>query len=127
MKVVRWLLVLACVVLLASAALHSIGASFVFPALDRSDLRPELRQALKAMWLLFSVELLSLGVLAGWLARRPITMLIWICLFATALSTAVGLFYAGVFIGTELLILASVLLLAAALMQMRNTAGAPNL
>jgi hypothetical protein len=112
-KVGRWLIVAGSVVLLLSALFHGSGYAKVTGAVAKSDAAPQLVAAFKALWLMFSFHLVVLSavfVVASRTAKAK--RLVLLCTLIPASDTILLFHFAGVFIGTIALAVATLLFLA---------------
>jgi hypothetical protein len=67
----RWLILLASIILFCAGLMHIIGYTFLVPVIAKAGLDPKVLGAVKAVWLVFSVELLILSPAFVWISRRP--------------------------------------------------------
>ncbi len=119
-KAAQALVVLGSIVLLASTAVHTLGA---YPNLSRtlatSSLPVPLQQALRAVFLLAGWDWIAIAVVAlvaAFTATRLRKTLVLFCSAAVAIETAVTLAFIGLFIGNELIGSAALLLLCGGLL-----------
>ena len=125
-KAARVLVILGCVVLFASFALHSFaGFSQVFPALDASNLNPRLQAAFRVIflalgwhWLLTAI----VALVAGFTETKLRKTLVLVCGLALLLEAGVGASMMGFFIGNEMIGSAALLLVSAGLLFDRSGA-----
>jgi hypothetical protein len=112
----RWLLIVAAVLLLFGAAMHTLAFPRTMAAATASNLPGFFSQSLKALWLIDSVTLIVLGVVFALVAVRPaLASGIVVALVALVpLGTAILLYtFLGWFIPAHLLLLAGALSFAA--------------
>ena len=116
----RVFVILGCVVLFASAALHSFaGYSKVFPVLAASNLSPGLQAAFRVIflalgwhWLLAAI----IALLASIKETRLRKTLVLVCGLALLLEAGVGASAMGFFIGNEMIGSAALLLICGGLL-----------
>lgn len=115
MTLPRWLVLLASIVLFCAGLLHIVGYSYLMPVLVNAGVDPRVLGAVKAVWFVFSVELLILGPAFVWISRRPAARSLLLFLALIPLIDA-GLMYhfVGLFIGTYLVAGGALLLLVGA-------------
>lgn len=116
-RVSRWLIGVAAVLLVATAAVHAAGYPSVSATILASGLDPSLVAAVKALWLMFSVHLVLLAVVVTLAAsvsggRR----IVLACALIPAADTAVLLRFVGWFVGSFSLAAATVLLVLGGLL-----------
>jgi hypothetical protein len=116
-KVARWLIVAGSVVLFLTALLHGSGYLQISRALEKSDMKPFLTGGFKALWLMFSIHVLVLGVVLIAASRLPKgRRLVLLCTLIPAFDTILLFNFVGVFIGTIALAVATLLFLAGGLL-----------
>lgn len=116
MRQARWLALVASVVLIATALFHASGYPAVARAMEASNARPPIVSVAKALWLMFSSHLIVLGLIVLAATRSSNgRQIILLCALMPAVDTALTLRFAGVFIGTISLAVATLLLLLAGL------------
>jgi hypothetical protein len=116
-RVSRWLITGAGILLVATAAVHAAGYPAVSRTILASGLDPSLVAAARALWLMFSVHLVILAVvviLAGSVSggRR----IVLASALIPAADTALLLRFVGWFVGTFGLAAATVLLVLGGLL-----------
>jgi hypothetical protein len=120
----RWLILLASIVLFCAGCMHVIGYSFLIPVLVKAGLDPKILGAVKAVWLVFSVELVLLAPAFVWLSRRPGARSLLLFLALIPVIDAVLMYYfVGPFIGDYLVTAGAVLLVAGAWLLPRGQAA----
>ncbi len=117
----RWLIIAAGILLVATAAFHAIGYTSVSSAILASGAKPFLVAAVRALWLMFSVHLIVLGIVvilaSGVSGARRVVLA---CALIPAADTALLLRFVGLFVGTFALAGATVLLVVGGLLQSRR-------
>ena len=115
MTLPRWLVLLASIVLFCAGLLHIVGYSYLMPVLVKAGVEPRVLGAVKAVWFVFSVELLILAPAFVWISRRPGARSLLLFLTLIPLIDA-GLMYhfVGLFIGTYMVAAGALLLLVGA-------------
>ncbi len=116
----RVFVILGCVLLFASAALHSFaGFSKVFPVLATSNLSPGLQAAFRVIflalgwhWLLTAI----VALLAGFTETKLRKTLVLLCGLGLLLETGAGVGMMGFFIGNEMIGTAALLLICGGLL-----------
>lgn len=117
MKTARWLIIAASVILFATALFHASGYNSVARAIEASNAKPFLISAVKGLWLMFSIHLIILSLVLIALSRGlQAKRLVLLCALFPAADTAILLVFAGVFAGTIMLAVASLLLIAGGLL-----------
>ncbi len=115
MTLARWLILLACIVLFCAGLMHVIGYHFVIPVLVKAGLDAKYLGAVKAVWLVFSVDLVVLSPAFVWISRRPGWRSLLLYLALIPLIDAVLMYYfVGPFIGAHMVAAGAVLLVAGA-------------
>ena len=115
MTLPRWLILLASIILFGAGLLHLIGYSFLIPALVKAGVVPGIVGAVKAVWFIFTVELVILSPALVWIGRlsRARSLLLYLSLIP--LADAILMYhYVGLFIGTYMVAGGALLLLAGA-------------
>ena len=122
MKIARMLILLSAIVTFLAGLTHTVGYKFVIPMLINSDLQPKITEALKAVWLIYSIHLVLLSVAIVWLSRLPGTrsLLLFLALFPITDATLM-LRFVGPFIGLYMVTTAALLLLAGAWLLPRSS------
>ena len=114
------LVILGCLVLLASAVLHCVGGYTAgFPALRASNLDPRLQAAFRIVFLSLAwhwVVTAAVVLLAGLTQTRLRKPLVLFCGLALLLEAAAGAGVMGFFIGNEILGTAALLLVCGGLL-----------
>jgi len=107
------LVVSGAVVLAGTAVLHGTGYESVAAA--ARGLPPLLAAAIPGLWIMFSVHLVLVGLLAAAAALRARSRLLVLgCALLPAADTLILLRFVGIFPGTFLLVTAAALLVAGA-------------
>jgi hypothetical protein len=102
----QWLISAGCVVLFGTAIYHQVGYTGMTRAIGTSDAKPALIAEMKALWLMFSLQLVFLSVLAFSASRcASARQLILLCSLMLILVTLVCLKFLGMFPGIILLTL----------------------
>jgi len=119
-KAAHVLVVLGCIVLVASATLHWIAGYLTLPhALAASNLAPPLSSGLHAVFILVGWDWLVIAIVAliaafsGTRARKAILIF---CAFGLLVSAGIVFHFLGWFIADELLAAAGLLILGGALL-----------
>lgn len=127
MKPARYLLIAGGSILVIGGLLHSYGFHLVepkFAAALGSD--PQLLGVVNSLWLAFAVEFLVVGVIVLWLARVPMGRpVILLCGLIPGITSLLMFHYIGVFIGSVLIALSSICILAAAFLLPRASESHP--
>jgi hypothetical protein len=125
MKIARVLILLAAIVTFLAGLAHLFGYKFVIPILLSSNLQPKITEALKAVWLIYSIHLVLLSVVIVWLSRLPGTrsLLLFLALFPIT-DAILMLRFVGPFLGLYMVSTAAVLLLVGAWLLPRSAAPA---
>lgn len=109
-RVARLLITLGSIILLASAALHSLASySKAFPALGASNLSPGLQAAFRVIFLSVGWHWLVIAVVVLTAAARRIKLLVLWCGLAVLVETIAGVAMMGLFIGNEMIGAAAIL------------------
>jgi hypothetical protein len=112
MRLARWLVVAGSLILAATALFHATGYRDVTGAIQASGAPPFLVSAVKALWLMFSVHLLVLSLVFLAASRIPGgRRVVLLAAMIPLADTALLLRFAGVFVGTISLALATMLFL----------------
>jgi hypothetical protein len=99
----RWLILLGCIVLFCAGLMHLIGYSFLIPVLVKAGVDPGILGAVKAVWFVFTVELVILTPAVVWLSWRPGTRSLLLFLALIPVADAILMYhYVGPFIGAHL-------------------------
>ena len=113
----RWLIAGAGILLVATAAVHAAGYPSVSTAVLTSGLSPPLIAAVRALWLMFSVQLVILAIVV--ILARSVSgarRIVLACALIPAADTALLLRFAGWFVGSFGLAAATVLLVLGGLL-----------
>jgi hypothetical protein len=124
MKSTRWLTPLGSFVLLASSIFHASGYGRLVHRIDAGAmLAPPLDGIMKASWLLFSVEMFFLAVIA-FVARNMEHggRIVLLCGACTGVSALLLLRFLGAFVGVYLLAAVTLLLVLGGTLQAKDTA-----
>jgi len=124
MKFARWLTPLGSLVLLGSAIFHASGYIWLVHRIESEAKLPAgMEGVLKASWLLFSVEMFFLAVIA-FLARNMEKggRIVLLCGACTGLSALLLLRFVGAFIGVYLLAAVTLLLVLGGTLQAKDPA-----
>ncbi len=116
-QVSRWLIIGAGIVLVATAALHTAGYPSVSSTMLASGLNADLVAALRALWLMFSAQLVVLAIVV--ILARSVPggkRIVLACALIPAVDAALLLRFVGVFAGTLGLAMATVLLVLGGLL-----------
>lgn len=104
MKRGQWLISAGCVILFGTAIYHATGYSSVARAMGASDAGPALIAGMKALWLMFSLHLIVVSVLAFNASRSASArQLILLCSLIPLVDTLLLLNFVGIFPGAILL------------------------
>lgn len=124
MSLARWLILLGAIVLFCGAILHCIGYTFFIPVLLQSNLAPKYVNAVRAVWLVFSLHMTLLSIAIVWLSRLPGSrgLVIFLALIPT-IDSIVMYHFVGLFVGTYAVGSAAILLLLGAWLLPRNYAS----
>jgi len=115
LSLARWLILLASILLFAAGLMHVIGYSFVLSALVKSGVESTIIGAVKAVWFVFTVELVVLGPAFVWISRRSGARPLLLYLALIPVIDAVLMYqFVGLFIGTYMVAGGALLLLAGA-------------
>jgi hypothetical protein len=113
MKLARWLILAGSIVLFAAGILHIIGYFYAMPVLVKASVDARFLGAIKCVWLVFTVELAILSPAFVWLSRRPAARSLLLYLALIPLIDGILMYYfVGVFIGSNMVAVGTVLLLA---------------
>ena len=112
MRAGRWLVVLGSLTLFCAALLHGSGYASVTHALEKSSASPLFVSSFKALWLMVSFHfvILSLAFVVGSRMARG-RQLVLLCALIPAADTLLLFRFIGVFVGTILLAIATLLFL----------------
>ena len=119
----RLLLLVSAVILLFDGAVHTRAFNGALAAVANSNLPAFYGNALKALWLIDSVTLVTLGIVFGLIAFRPtLTSGVIISLLALIPAVSAVLLYnfIGAFVPAHLLLTAAVLAFMAGLLRART-------
>ena len=119
-KAARILVALGGIVLFASAAVHSVVyAKGLSPALSASNLAAPLQAALRAIFLLVSWDWIVIGVIvlvAAFTETKLRKILVLFCGVAVLVQTGLALAFIGLFIGSEMMASAALLIICGGLL-----------
>lgn len=119
-KVARGFLILGCLLLFASAALHCVGGYEVgFPALKASNLDARLQAAFRVVFLSLGwhwIVTAIVALLAGLTRTSLRKVLVLFCGLAVLLEAAVGASIMGFFIGNEMIGTGALLLICSGML-----------
>jgi len=102
----QWLISAGCVILFGTAIYHAADYTSMARAMGASDAKPALIADMKALWLIFSLHLIILSVLAFSASRcASARQLILLCSLMPLLDTLLCLKFMGMFPGIILLTL----------------------
>ena len=102
----QWLISVGCVILFGTAIYHQMGYTSMARAMGASDAKPTVIAEMKALWLMFSLQLIILSVLAFSASRcASARQLILLCSLMPLLDTLLCLKFLGMFPGIILLTL----------------------
>jgi hypothetical protein len=105
----QWLIGAGCVILFGTAIYHQAGYTSMARAIGASDAKPQLVAEMKTLWLMFSLQLIILSVLAFSASRSASArQLILLCSLMPLLDMLLCLKFLGMFPG--IILLASVCL-----------------
>jgi hypothetical protein len=100
----QWLISAGCVILFSTTTHHEMGYLAMTRAIGASDAKPALIAEMKALWLMFSLQLIILSALAFSASRcASARQLILLCSLMPLLDTVLCLKFLGMFPGTILL------------------------
>ena len=101
MKASRWLILLGAIVLVLSGFAHIIGYRLFIPALVKAGLSGILLNAVKAVWIAYSVQFWVLSIVIALLSRIAGTRALLVLLAVIPVIDAVLMYhYVGLFLGT---------------------------
>ncbi len=104
MKLGQWLISAGCVILFGTAIYHQAGYTSMARAIEASDAKPTLIAEMKTLWLMYSLQLIILSVLAFSASRcASARQLILLCSLMPLLDTVLCLKFLGMFPGIILL------------------------
>jgi hypothetical protein len=119
-KAARAFVILGCLVLFVSVALHCVGGYKAgFPALNASNLDPGLQVAFRVVFLSLGwhwVVTAVVALLAGLTQTRLRKILVLFCGLAVLLEAVVGASMMGIFIGNEMIGASGLLLVCGGLL-----------
>ncbi len=117
----RWSLLLASVIFVGTALFHASGYPGVARAMETSGARPVIVSAVKGLWLVFSSHLILVGLVVLAVGKGSSgKQIILLCALISAIDTALLLRFVGVFAGTVLMAIATLLLFLGALLLRRE-------
>ena len=115
MRTARWLILLAGIVMFLAGLAHTIGYGFVMPVLVKSNLPAQIVDAIRCVWLVYSVHLILLSVAIVWISRLPGTRSLLLFLALVPIFDAFFMFhFVGPFLGLYMVATSAVLLLIGA-------------
>ena len=104
MKLGQWLISAGCVILIGTAIYHQAGYTSMARTIGASDAKPTLIAEMKTLWLIFSLQLIILSVLAFSASRcASARQLILLCSLMPLLDMLLCLKFMGMFPGIILL------------------------
>jgi hypothetical protein len=104
MKLGQWLVSAGCVILFGTAIYHQAGYTSMARAIAASDAKPTLIAEMKTLWLMYSLQLIILSVLAFSASRcASARQLILLCSLMPLLDMLLCLKFMGMFPGIILL------------------------
>lgn len=123
MTLARWLILLGAIVLFCGAIAHCIGYTFFIPALVKNNLASHFVDAVRAVWLVFSLHMALLSIGIVWLSRLPGSrnLTLFFALIPT-IDSVVMYHFVGLFLGFYMVATAAILLLAGAWLMPRDYA-----
>jgi hypothetical protein len=115
MKLGQWLISAGCVILFGTAVYHQAGYASMARAIGASDAKPTLIAEIKTLWLIFSLHLIILSVVAFSASRSASPrQLILLCSLMPLLDMLLCLKFVGMFPGIILLTIVCLLFWAGA-------------
>lgn len=115
----RFFLAASAAVLLFGGAVHTLAFKKAVTAVAASNLAPFFASALKALWLIDSTMLIMSGIVFGLIAARPVmasSMIVGLLALMPAIVAVLLYAFIGPIMPAHLLVLASSLALAGALL-----------
>jgi hypothetical protein len=126
MTLPRWLILLGSIILFLGSLLHLMGYKFVVPALAKAGVDLTLLGAMKAVWLVFTVEIVILSPALIWISRRPNPRALLLFLALIPVIDGILMYhFVGLFIGTYIVAAGSLLLVVGAWLIPRDAPSAP--
>jgi hypothetical protein len=126
MKLARWWILLASVVMFLTGLAHTLGYKFVISEVLKSNLPADIIGAFKAVWLIYSAHLILLSGVIAWIGRLPGTRSLVLFLALFPISDAIFMYhFVGPFIGLYMVLTAAVLLLIGGWLLPRSENPAP--
>jgi hypothetical protein len=120
-KSARWLIMIGSLLMLVGAILHVYGYTFAMPRVAATNAGPEIVNVFKALWWSFSVTGIVLCPVIIWASRLPRGRgLVLLCTVIPAATSVLMFCFLGVFIGSIILSLATLLLLVGGIMLPSN-------
>jgi hypothetical protein len=117
MKAARGLILIGSLLMLFGAVLHIYGYTFAMPRMAATNAGPEILKVFKALWWSFSVTGVVLCPIIIWASRLPAGRgLVLLCTVIPAVTSVLMFCFLGVFIGSIIFSIATLLLLAGGLM-----------
>ena len=123
MSLARWLILFGAIVLFLGAIAHMIGYTFFIPALIQNNLATKYVNAVRAVWLVFSLHMVLLSIGIVWLSRFPGSrrLVLFFALIPT-IDSIIMFHFVGFFLGFHMVGAAALLLLAGAWLMPRDYA-----
>ncbi len=117
MKAARGLILAGSLLVFFGAILHVYGYTFAMPRMAATNAGPEILNVFKALWWSFSVTGIVLCPIIIWASRLPNGRgLVLLCTVIPAVTSVLMFCLLGVFIGSIIFSIATLLLLAGGLM-----------
>ena len=125
MKLGRRITLIGCIALFVTGCLHSAGYMSVLERIQKESLAAETSAILKICWLTYTVELLSMAVLA-FVARTMSRggVIVLLCGIAVAVNGLLMLYFMGPFIGAYMVCTDAGLLIIGGYLQLKTSPGA---
>jgi len=121
LKAARWLVMIGSLLLLFGAILHVYGYTFAMPRVAATNAGPEIFKVFKALWWSFSVTGVVLCPVIVWASRLPSGRgLVLLCTVIPAANSVFMFYFLGLFIGSIILGIATLLLFVGGLMLPRG-------
>lgn len=121
MSLARWLILLGAIVLFLGSIAHMVGYTFFIPVLIQNNLSTKYVNAIRAVWLVFSLHMILLSIGIVWLSRISGSrrLVLFFALIPT-IDAIVMFHFVGLFLGFYMVAVAAVLLLAGAWLMPRD-------
>ena len=116
----RFLLLVSAMILLFGATVHTRAFKGALAVVANSNLPAFYGNALKALWLIDSVTLVTLGIVFGLIAFRPLIasgMIISLLALIPAATAALLYYFVGAFVPAHMLLTAAALAFMAGLLR----------